>query len=690
MSLVAELKRRKVFKVGAAYLVVAWLAVQAASIGFPAFDAPPWVLRVFILIALIGFPIAVVMAWVFDVTPDGLRFDTASSGNKRLFAAAGSLVVLALGWYFYGQPAFRRDTVSATASAGAPAPATMAAAPLPVADKSIAVLPFENLSDEKANAYFAEGMQDEILTRLAKIGALKVISRTSTMQYGSKPGNLPEIARQLGVTNILEGSVQKAANRVRINVQLIRAEGDSHLWAETYDRTLDDIFGVQGEVAGAIADKLGAQLSGGTRQELAVIPTRNTAAYDAYLRGLALYRQGFSIRAYRTSAQAFEEAVKVDPEFAQAWALLSRGNGILVFFGADASQQRKAATLQALQNAERLGPDLQETLAARAYYAYRVERNYADARRRLEALHERWPNDSELLTVLSYVLLRQGHEAESIARVDQALRLDPLNLQLHKLIVADDIVQRRPDDALKAIERAQVLAAGDIELLRLQGEVYVAQGDLASAGRALDKPPTKASEDSTAYIALAVLQRAYVPAIEWLQPLVQQPDKDASPIDEIGNRVSLADLQRLAGDGAAAAENYLRARDAALSELARQPGNFQLLICIAQAEAGLGNETAAFAALERLAETSPKSNDVFFDRFGLEARARLLARFGHKREAIADLRELLTVSYIGPWVTPITKPILRLDPDFDALRDDPEFQALLDSAVTGAKDAAHG
>ena len=240
----AELKRRKVFKVGAAYLVAAWLVVQAASIGFPAFDAPPWVLRIFILVALLGFPIAVVMAWVFDLTPEGVKLDADTSGSKRLFAAATLLIVLALGWYFYGQPSFRKGDVTTPS----------------IADKkSIAVLPFDNLSRDPDNAYFCEGVQDEILTRLAKVADLKVISRTSTQHFKSTPDNLPQIAKQLGVAHILEGSVQKAGDQVRVNVQLINALTDAHLWADTYDRKLTDIFAVESEIAKTIAETLQAK-----------------------------------------------------------------------------------------------------------------------------------------------------------------------------------------------------------------------------------------------------------------------------------------------------------------------------------------------------------------------------------------------------------------------------------------------
>ena len=313
----AELKRRKVFRVGAAYLVAAWLVVQAASIGFPAFDAPPWALRIIILVALLGFPIAVVMAWVFDLTPEGVKLDADTSGSKRLFAVAALLIVLALGWYFYGQPSFRKGDVTTPS----------------IADKkSIAVLPFDNLSRDPDNAYFCEGVQDEILTRLAKVADLKVISRTSTQHFKSTPDNLPQIAKQLGVAHILEGSVQKAGEQVRVNVQLINALTDAHLWADTYDRKLTDIFAVESEIAKTIAETLQARLTGSEKSSIAKTPTVNSEAYELYLKGRFFWnkRTGDDLR---RSVEYLKQAIAKDPGYALAYAGLADSYGLLRFYG---------------------------------------------------------------------------------------------------------------------------------------------------------------------------------------------------------------------------------------------------------------------------------------------------------------------------------------------------------------------
>src|SRR5262245_53838817 len=273
-----ELKRRNVYKVGIAYAVVAWLLVQIASQIFPFFDIPSWGVRLVVLLLVIGFPIALILAWAFELTPEGIKrtedVDLSKSirrktGRKLDFLIIAVLLLVIAGLLF--QRLHPNVSPAISSSRG----------------KSIAVLPFENLSEDKANAYFAEGIQEEILTRLAKIADLKVISRTSTQRYQSKPENLPEIAKQLGVANILEGSVQKAGDTVRVNVQLVNAQTDSHLWAETYDRKLTDIFGVESEIAKTIAEQLQAKLTGREEQALAVKPTNNPEAYDAYLRGLA-------------------------------------------------------------------------------------------------------------------------------------------------------------------------------------------------------------------------------------------------------------------------------------------------------------------------------------------------------------------------------------------------------------------
>src|SRR5438552_6675125 len=292
----------------------------------------------------------------------------------------------------------------------------------PVLEKSIAVLPFENLSSDPNNAYFAMGIQDEILTRLAKIAALKVISRTSTQQYAAKPGNLPEIARQLNVANVLEGSVQKAGEQVHINAQLIRAATDEHLWAESYDRKLENIFGVEAEVATSVAEALKAKLTGDEQKVIEQKLTNNPEAYDAYLRGIAVWRVPSSSRI--NAIKSFEEAVGLDPNFAAAWAMLARINS-LYYFGWDATPAKRAAAQRSLEAALRLQPDLDEVQLAQAFYQYWVLRDYKGARASFERLRTTLPNNADVLEGLGLINARLGRWSESRMFFEQAVALSP-------------------------------------------------------------------------------------------------------------------------------------------------------------------------------------------------------------------------------------------------------------------------
>jgi TolB-like protein/Flp pilus assembly protein TadD len=484
----AELKRRKVFRVGAAYLVVAWLAVQAASIGFPAFDAPPWALRIFILVALLGFPIAVVMAWVFDLTPEGVKLDADTSGSKRLFAAATLLIVLALGWYFYGQPSFRKGDATTPS----------------IADKkSIAVLPFDNLSRDPDNAYFCEGVQDEILTRLAKVADLKVISRTSTQHFKRTPGYLPQIAKQLGVVHILEGSVQKAGEEVRVNVQLINALTDAHLWADTYDRKLTDIFAVESEIAKTIAETLQARLTGSEKSSIAKTPTVNPEAYELYLKGRFFWnkRTGDDLR---RSVEYLKQAIAKDPGYALAYAALADSYGLLRFYGGASRDESVVPAEVAAKKALELDDSLAEAHASLGLVAteeLEIDRGV----RELERAVQLNPNYATAHHWLALARIPLGQLDRAIGEGRRALELDPLSMIINADLSLIYLYARRYDEA-----EAQARKALEIDSRSFVAHYYLGMA-LQLRGRLKEAIPEfqKAVELNNDPYSIAMLAQAY-------------------------------------------------------------------------------------------------------------------------------------------------------------------------------------
>ena len=399
-----ELQRRKVYRVAIGYIVASWALAQGLAQVLPVFDISNSVIRAVIALLLIGFPVALVLAWVFDATPQGIMVTPAPGAHRRrnliLLIAAG--VILSASAGFVILPRAVRQKV----------------------DKSVAVLPFQNFSSDPENTYFADGIQEEILTRLAKIADLKVISRTSTQQYQSQPGNLAEIAKQLGVANILEGSVQKAGNQVRVNVHLVNVQTGSQLWAETYDRKLSDIFAVESEIARGIAESLQATLTGGEEQALAANPTNNPEAYDAYLRGLAFEaRSNYSSDALFNAIDFYDLAVRLDPNFAFAWARLSGVHALLYSNRRDTTIARRDAAKAALENAQRLQPNAPETLLFTGYYQYWVLQDYRLAKVTFERVSKKLPGNSEILYALAAIARSEGHWDESIAYWERGLAL---------------------------------------------------------------------------------------------------------------------------------------------------------------------------------------------------------------------------------------------------------------------------
>jgi serine/threonine protein kinase/Flp pilus assembly protein TadD len=549
--------------------------------------------------------------------------------------------------------------------------------PSVIPEKSIAVLPFENLSGDPANAYFAEGIQEEVLTRLAKIAGLKVISRASTQRYQGKPSNLAEIANQLGVANILEGSVQKAADQVRVNVQLINAQTDAHLWADTYDRNLTDILGVESEIAKGIAESLQVKLSGREEQALEVKPTNNPEAYDAYLRGLSFaarsqYSATPSMPLVRKAADFYEQAVQFDPNFAIAWARLSRADGVLYFNDGGATTRDGAK--HALDNTQRLEPNLPETLLALGYYQYYVLRDYGPAKVTFDRVRKLLPSSSEVLLALIRVTRREGHWTESLAYHDQAFALDPRNVELLMNGAWGYAMLRRFPEALRLYDRALDITPNDPDVIASKADIYQAQGSVQEAARLLTEINGETPSDEALRIKITQLrlERRYSEAVRLLQTR-----QLSSGNDKAWNQVSLALVQSLAGDNAAAKASAEEARNT-LEPLYKDEPDYHLATALSKTYAVLGKKDLAIKTAEHGVMLLPRNKDAVWGPSLEENLAFIETTFGKNSHAIAILASLLRTPYSSARYNPasITPALLRLDPIWDPLRGDPAFQKL--------------
>ena len=545
----------------------------------------------------------------------------------------------------------------------------------PVA-KGIAVLPFENLSGNPDNAYFADGIQEEILTRLAKIADLKVISRTSTQRYHSKLGNLPEIAKQLGVANILEGSVQKAADQVRVNVQLINAQTDSHLWADTYERKLTDIFGVESEIAKRIAESLQAKLSGHEQQALAVKPTNNPEAYEAYLRGLAFQARGYSEDDLRKAIGFFEQAVQRDSNFAFAWARLSRAHTWKYFYNDGTALRRDTAT-KALENAQNLEPSSPETLLALGYYQYWVLHDYGAAKTTFQRVSKIEPSNSEVPHGLAFITRREGHWNESIAYFEQALALDPRNVELLSDTALNYAMLRQFPTALKLYDRALDIVPNDPDIMASEAGIFQGQGNLPEAARLLSGINEQPANEDTLAIKTTQLrlERNYGEVIRLLQVRLAQ-FHFLSEVDKGHEQAMLPFLQRLSGDSAGASVTAREAREALETSLKNRTDD-ELWASLALANAVIGEKGSALEEAERAMMLWPSSKDPVNGPTREENLALVQTVVGDNDRAISTLARLLQTPYAS-WLygTPITPALLRLDPIWDPLRGDPAFQKL--------------
>ena len=678
-SFFAELKRRNVYKVAVAYAVVGWLLIQAASIVLPTFDAPGWTMKILLVALAIGFPIAVVLAWAFEITPEGIVRAEEVVRNESITAHTGrKLVVLttALAMIAAGLMAWQwwvRVPVGDAVSFPPKPDGKLTASPttprsLPIAEKSIAVLPFENLSDDKTNGYFADGIQDEILTRLAKIADLKVISRTSTQRFKSSPNDLPAIAKQLGVLHILEGSVQKAGESVRVNVQLIRAEGDSHLWAETYDRKLTDIFAVESEVAQRIAGSLEAKLTGHEKEAVNYVGTKIPAAYDAYLRGLAL-RNTQTPEDQDRMIKYCREAVALDPNYAAAWSDLALAEG-LKFIQGERTEAQRALVQAAAENALRLDPERGSGHAAMGTYFYYCLQDYEKALVELQTAREQDPHNPLLLQAIGLVKRRQGKLEESIELQLQAAQTDPLNQDIWVNLGWSYRGQRRLPEARAMLERARAIAPNDTWILGRQAEAYLAEGNLEEASRILQ--PLSLDLETPVFlerVETLVFARKFDEAIASLTDGLAKGTK-APPFWRAAAHFVLGALHKRAGRESEA-QSFLLQAETKLSAV-KEGGNkspdvrrFLLLVHAALGRRDLverdAREHVALEARDRWAGPAAEA-DV----------AQAYAMLGDRERALALLERLM----VEPSANALTPAYLRMDPAWDAIRDDPRFQKL--------------
>lgn len=654
-----ELQRRKVYRVAAAYIVAAGFLIQMASAAFPAWELPNWSLRLVIVLLVIGFPIAVILAWAYDITPEGVQGTPTRGVHRRrnlILLIALAVLISSCAGYLLLRYAVRGKI-----------------------DKSVAVLPFQNFSSDPDNAYFADGIQEEVLTRLTKIGDLKVISRTSTQGYKSESRNLVEIAKQLGVANILEGSVQKAGDQVRVTVHLVNVRTGSQLWAERYDRKLRDIFSVESEIAKGIADSLQAKLTGREEQAITANPTNNPQAYDAYLRGLAFEaRSNYSSDALFRAIEFYDLAVQLDPNFALAWARLCGVHALLYSNRRDTTTARRDAAKTALENAEKLQPNSPETLLFTGYYQYWVLHDNGLAKATFARASKMLPGNSEVLYALGAIARTEGRWDESIAYWERGLALNPRNTALLTEVAFTYAALRQFSKAEQLYDRALEIIPDEVSLMALKASIYQAEGNLQNAAKLLAQVNAETNSDVAVRIKLTEFRlERNIEKLRFVQ------DREArlqftSGIEKGSKQVGLALAQRVAGEPARAKAYAEEARNTLESLKNNQPDNTFVAAALAVAYALLNQKDSALNEAQRAITLLPTNKDHLSGP-GFEENLALVEMIvGENSNAIATLTRLLQTPY-GGWLyspTPVTPALLRLDPMWDPLRSDAAFQKL--------------
>jgi TolB-like protein len=676
----AELKRRNVYKVAVAYAVVGWLLVQVATQVFPFFEIPNWAVRLVVLGIVIGFPIALVIAWAFELTPEGLKrtedVDLTKQSRRKAHAWIYIVIVgaaFSIGLFFIG-----RYTGRNTASAAR----TEATAGSSIPQKSIAVLPFENLSDDKNAAYFADGIQDEILTKLASIADLKVISRTSTAKYKSKPEDLKTVSQQLGVANVLEGSVQKAAEKVRVNVQLIDARADSHLWAKSYDRDIKDVFTVESEVAQEIADSLQAKLSPAEANTLATAPTKDTAAYDLFLKGEyeeRLAENSLRPESYEQAAAWYQQAIARDPNFALAMARLVRNRMDRHWFFEQMTDAELTQVRSVAEHALALAPNLAEAHVALGDFYYHGYRQYEQALTEFERALQLQPNATTALEYSGYVHRRQGQWARCLDEFKRTLEQDPRNALLAGNVAATYVTLRMWKEAERAARHTLELDPHSLEGMRaLLDSTVRGSGDIHEAQRVLATFPAENKILLTSDfgdVPNVMGNRAYVFVLarDFKAALKGWETAGHNSTDERRELSARVAIRVLAGDLIGAQAEAEKARQLLEGRLRERPNEIPSMTQLSWIYLALKRDSDAISLARQAGDLLPPEKDALVGNILLAGLAEIKARAGATADAVAILRRLLSI----PAGQSVSIARLKIDPVWDPIRNDPGFQQLL-------------
>lgn len=660
---ICELRRRKVYRAAAAYAVAGWVIIQVVATVFPVLALPSWSLRIVVVTVLAGFPLALALAWAFEMGPSGVRktldspadptCPTAFVPSRRNIVAlllVGGAISVLCGYFL-----FSRSTPGQT-------------------DKSVAVLPFDNFSEDKENEHFADGVHDDVLTSLAKIEDLKVISRTSVMQYRAKAHNIRAIAQELGVSTIVEGSLRRSGNRIRLVVQLIDALHDRHLWAQEYDRDLTDVFAIQSALAKEIAAQLKAKLSPDETTRINERPTTNKEAYDLYLQAHAMYsRPEETLDTLQRVEQLYERATQLDPSFALAFARLSHIES-WIYYLFDPRPERLAKATAAATEAMRLQPNLPESHLAAGYVAYYGKRDYAKAIAQFQIAREGLPNDPSVFVAMASIERRQGKWNEATANFEKAASLSPGDpIVIENLALTYEALRDFPA-AAKTFDRAVALVPNSFEAKSLRARVDMEwKGDLTLMKNLLASLPP--DFESFGMVALARFNLHFFErnfdealAVLWRSPLENLHGQTSTPLPK---SFLAAQVYRLIPDAEKARAEYEHALGIAQRALEESPQDPARYVLIALINAGLGRKEDAVREGSRALELLPESTDAMDGPVLVVSMARVYAITGEAEKAIDLLQHSLQTA------AGLTVQEIRLDPTWDVLREHPRFETLI-------------